>query len=375
MQPRILGAMAGRTTWHVFGRTALIAVFLIALVPRLLIAGTFTDPPTTANDAGWYDAFGRGIAHGDGYILPDGSPTSRWPPGYPAFVGAVYKATGDSRDALRVAQAVIGALTAVLVVELGRRLMSPAAGIAAGLVVAFTPSHALYSALLMSEVLFTALMVGAMLLALRRSVAACAAAGVLLGCATSCAAGVLLARASCRPWIAYGHFIATSGHRPRAAGRCSASMTPGAVDVRNAFTRHIQRSTNLASTLWVGTPSGKRRSRTAGDRSTPRSAACRTTGGEFDRSSVTPRSTDPATPRAFVRRAPRKEDETGLRLVVHGLTSRSVRILSDAADAGDVSASLNLVLLVLVRPGSATLARSNWRALCCPLSLLIWSAV
>src|SRR6185503_868992 len=127
---RILGAHGYPLVATELWGGALIVVFLIALAPRLLFAAAFTDPPTTANDAGWYDAFGKGVAHGNGYVLPDGAATSKWPPGYPAFVGAVYKLSGDSRGALRVAQAVVGALTAVLVAELGRRLMSEQAGIA-----------------------------------------------------------------------------------------------------------------------------------------------------------------------------------------------------------------------------------------------------
>ena len=86
---------------------AFTAIFLLALVPRLAVAFQFDDPPATTNDAGWYDFFGMQIAQGHGYTLPFGGATSRWPPGYPYFLGGVYKATGDSRAAARVAQAVL----------------------------------------------------------------------------------------------------------------------------------------------------------------------------------------------------------------------------------------------------------------------------
>ncbi len=237
----------------------LIAIFLVALLPRVAAAARFDAPPSLTNDAGWYDAFGQGIAHGDGYVTPDGSATSRWPPGYPAFLGGVYHLTGDSRLAARLAQALLGAATAVLAAELARRLLSAGAGAIAGALIALLPSHLLYSSLLLSEVLFTFLLLAAFVAAARPvSWRAAALGGVLLAAATLVRAqAALLVLAIAASWTAYG---ALGRERRRAtlwaAGAFAVAfvlvLTPWTV--RNAVRMHTFApvSTNLGLNLWMG---------------------------------------------------------------------------------------------------------------------------
>ncbi|MBI5285960.1 MAG: glycosyltransferase family 39 protein [Chloroflexi bacterium] len=240
-------------------RSLLLAIFLLALVPRLAVALTLDDPPVLQNDAGWYDFFGRQISDGRGYALPDNQPTSRWPPGYPLFLGGIYKATHDSQRAARVTQALIGALTAVLAAAIARRSISRNAGLAAGVLVALLPSHALYSSLLMSEVLFTFLIMLALQLGVRaRSMRAAALAGIVFGAATLVRAqAIVLVIPLVASWAATGYLH--PGRRRETALLLGALVATVCVTlapwtVRNAVQLHAFQpvSTNLGINLWVG---------------------------------------------------------------------------------------------------------------------------
>lgn len=154
-----------------------VSVFVLALVLRLALVGYVNPDPRDGrfDDSVWYDFAARSIAAGKGYVwdptvwkLADGTPfygddtetgpSALWPPGYPAFLAAVYKLTGGSLLAGKVANAVLGAATALLAFLIARRLFNDVAGAVAGVAVAFLPSHALFTALTMSEVFFTFLL-------------------------------------------------------------------------------------------------------------------------------------------------------------------------------------------------------------------------
>jgi 4-amino-4-deoxy-L-arabinose transferase-like glycosyltransferase len=246
---------AHRSRWPL----VLAAIFLLALVPRALVAWQLDDPPALTNDAGWYDFFGQQIADGHGYSLPDGAVTSRWPPGYPVFLGGIYKATSGSRGAARLAQAVLGAATAVLAAALARRLLSQEVGVVTGTIVALLPSHVLYSSALMSEVLFTFLLLAAFMLGTQnRSRWSAACAGVTFGAATLVRAqGLVLVLALFASWWALGYWRAPN----RRASALLAAVLLGALaftlmpwTVRNAMRMDTAApvATNLGLNLWIG---------------------------------------------------------------------------------------------------------------------------
>lgn len=154
-----------------------VAVFTLALVLRLALIGYVNPDPRDGrfDDSVWYDFSARSIAAGRGYIwdpsvwkLADGSPmypgdtevgpSALWPPGYPAFLAGIYKLTGGSLLAGKAANAFLGAATAALAFLIARRLFNDVAGVVAGIGMAFLPSHALFTALTMSEVYYTFLL-------------------------------------------------------------------------------------------------------------------------------------------------------------------------------------------------------------------------
>ncbi len=237
---------------------ALAVLFVASFAVRAFVAAALDHPPTFLHDAGWYDFFGKQIASGRGYSLTLGEPTAAWPPGYPYFLGGIYRLTGDSQLAARVVQAVVGAATVVVTAELGRRLANPATGFAAGLILAFMPSHVLFTALLMSEVLFTLLLTAGVLLALKpASFRRAAAAGLVFGLAMLVRpqAAIILA-AIFGWWIAIGYLTEPRRIRSIAAGGVIAgamALTIVPWSVRN----HAQMgtwstSTNTGLNLWIG---------------------------------------------------------------------------------------------------------------------------
>lgn len=146
------------------------------------------------NDPADYSRLARLVASGHGFgaslIAPAGGPTAFRPPLYPAFLGAVYAATGWSVIAGRLVQALLGTGAVVLIGLLARALWGRRVGFVAMGLAAVYPPLVLAGATLLSEPLFLCLFVGAMILALRarepfgRRVVLAAAAGVLLGLAT-----------------------------------------------------------------------------------------------------------------------------------------------------------------------------------------------
>jgi len=118
------------------GRRALL-VFAIALASRLVYVAEIRTLP-------WFDVpivdgvnylrTARTIAGGD---LLGGSGAFWQPPLYPYFLAVLLRLFGERMAWIYVVQAVLGALSCVLVFTLGRRLFGERAGIASGLIMAF----------------------------------------------------------------------------------------------------------------------------------------------------------------------------------------------------------------------------------------------
>lgn len=162
---------------------------LIAIVVRtaVVVADTGYRPEQDAFD---YDRHARSIASGDGYpqsgYVVDGGPSALRPPGYPYFLGAVYAASGDSVDAGRFANVALGGLAVLLLFLIARRIWGRRVGLIAAGMAAVFPPLVLLSRDLLSESLFIALELGAVLCVLNFRRAGDAlrwvvAAGVLTG--------------------------------------------------------------------------------------------------------------------------------------------------------------------------------------------------
>lgn len=197
---------ARRWTASPTGR-AVLGIFLLALALRLLTVAVIHPSPRDGrfDDSVWYDTSARHLAAGDGYVFDptvwfasDGSPiypgeeelspTAIWPPGYPATLAVLYKASGDSLWAGRMFNVLCGALTAVLVYAIARKLFGNAEGVCAGVLMALFPGHIYFTPILMSETYFLFLMTATLAVFLyfvldreRPTLRAVAASGLLAG--------------------------------------------------------------------------------------------------------------------------------------------------------------------------------------------------
>lgn len=157
------------------GRVALAALLILALAIRIASAVDHRDSVPQL-DAADYTSIAMSIANGDGYPPSEaaggGGAGAIWPPGYPAFLAAVFEVSGEGLLAARLVQALLGTLTVALIGVLAGILFGRLAGIAAVGIAAVYPEFVLTDSAILSETLFVPLTLGAAIAAClyRRSV-------------------------------------------------------------------------------------------------------------------------------------------------------------------------------------------------------------
>jgi tetratricopeptide (TPR) repeat protein len=129
-----------------------VVVFAIALLVRLLhvwqMRGTLYLTVLMGDSRG-YDRWAEELAAGD-WI---GREVFYQAPLYPYFLGTIYAIAGRDLLVVRLVQAVLGALSCVLLGYAGRRWLSPASGLAAGIMLALYPPAIFFDALIQKSVL------------------------------------------------------------------------------------------------------------------------------------------------------------------------------------------------------------------------------
>lgn len=132
--------------------------FLIALLIRLAYV-LFYPQLSVHGDAAQYDTLGWHLAQGLGYRLPGGEPNVYWAPGYPGVLSGIYWLFGHSYVAVRIVQSFFSAIVAALVTVIAGRVFDQRAALLAGLLCAVYPGFIGYSGLLLTETVFTTLLV------------------------------------------------------------------------------------------------------------------------------------------------------------------------------------------------------------------------
>ncbi|MFQ6059243.1 MAG: ArnT family glycosyltransferase [Anaerolineae bacterium] len=130
----------------------------IALIPRLQVAMSNQSAPEsdehTYDKYAWSFALNEGRTEKGKYIYhPLGSFTYR-PPGYPLFMGLIYKVSGHNYQAVRVAQALLGAVSCGLLYGIGRLVFGRLVGALAALLMAGYGLLIQFTGWLLSETLF-----------------------------------------------------------------------------------------------------------------------------------------------------------------------------------------------------------------------------
>lgn len=177
-----------------FPLSRFVILWLVALLPRLVVAGIFFQFPIALDDMFQYDMLARSLASGHGYrwytpadvetlrpylqqVLdlskvnppPDGFITTFRPPGYPFFLAGLYELVPEPfrLGYVRIVQAFVMALMAPLAALLGLRIgLRPRTALLAGLAMAFYPILLFYPAGLASENTFIPLLLLGFLLLL-----------------------------------------------------------------------------------------------------------------------------------------------------------------------------------------------------------------
>ena len=192
------------------------AVVALAFFARLAYA--LTQPPeivvTFEADPLTYDQIARNVVAGRGFsgasfYYPPGTdvPTAFWDALYPLFLAGMYSLAGHSVTAVRVAQALLGALAVWLTFWLGNRLAGRRAGLIAAGISAVYPFFIYYAAQLLTETLFMALILAVFAAALKAEetghLAWSALLGLLVGLAALCRAEAFYAGLALVLWAAW----------------------------------------------------------------------------------------------------------------------------------------------------------------------------
>ncbi len=115
------------------------------------------------NDSIMYHTTAMSISDGNGYVPLTGGPTARWPPGYSTVLGGLYWLFGQEPLAGELFNAVVGALTIVLLMLVVERTIDRGAAVVAGTMLAVLPGPILWTDVLVAETLYTALFVAMVL--------------------------------------------------------------------------------------------------------------------------------------------------------------------------------------------------------------------
>ena len=167
-----------------------LAVTVVAFLPRLFVALAWSREPVW--DGHYYHFGAMRLAAGLGYsddVVVNGvktwHPWAHYPVGYSAFLAAVYRVFGSGLATGPVANAVVGALIVAVVHRLSLRAMTLNRARIAAAITALHPGLIVYSAVLMSELVCTLLVLTAAWIAVRHvRWTTTIVAGVLLGFAT-----------------------------------------------------------------------------------------------------------------------------------------------------------------------------------------------
>jgi 4-amino-4-deoxy-L-arabinose transferase-like glycosyltransferase len=212
------------------------------------------------DDTSWYWFSAHYFANGDGYVNPlTGTPTAAWPPGYPVFLGSLFRAFGEHLPLALMANVALGTLTVAGVYGLGLLLFERTTALVAAAAMALWPGQIYFTSLVMSESLFTLLFVlGLVAIALAarspRPHAAVLAVGVITAVAAFTRGHALLLLPLAGLWWA------ASGVRWQQAARWTGAATlvvglalaPWVARNAHHLGRPVLISNNMGHNIWIG---------------------------------------------------------------------------------------------------------------------------
>ena len=135
-------------------------ILLIGIFVRAVLWWSWNGQPIQIDDAKDYHDFAVRLVETGSYINPTGELSSMRPPLYPWVLSLIYRLFGvDNDGAVRGFQAIVSLFTVLFVYRIGVRIYSEAVGLLAAGITCFYPSLLGFNNLILSETLFTFLVV------------------------------------------------------------------------------------------------------------------------------------------------------------------------------------------------------------------------
>ena len=140
-------------------RRSICLIFLAALGFQLILGLAIPPLPPGSHDSTSWEAVGRSLAAGLGFV-EDGRAITVRPPGYPFFLSIFYRISEDGgNDLARWVQVLLSCATSVLIFMIGLNVFDGKTAFWGGILSGLLPSGAVYSRFIASESFFTFLMV------------------------------------------------------------------------------------------------------------------------------------------------------------------------------------------------------------------------
>src|SRR5262245_57736657 len=147
------------------GRRLFVAALALGLVARFGILLFTRHLGTPITDEQHYARLAENLVAGNGFAWGPNEPTSIRPPLYPALLAGVWSVAGvDNLPAVRFVQILLALGTTGLICLLGRRVYDDTIGMVAAAAFWLYPSFIFFNVLILTETLFTFLLVAFVLL-------------------------------------------------------------------------------------------------------------------------------------------------------------------------------------------------------------------
>ncbi len=168
----------------------LILVFLAALIPRVLAAVYAPHQPWQHWDVAHDVVIARNLAAGHGFANEPGHPTAYRYPLLPLILSVFFRVFGERYIPFMLLQALLGALTAAMTAQTGKKVFGKPLALSAGLFTALNPELISFTRMMLTETLFAFFLALAGLLLTgfleKRSFLFAALSGAVLGAASLC---------------------------------------------------------------------------------------------------------------------------------------------------------------------------------------------
>ena len=237
----------------------LVAVAL-AIALRVVWGGMV--PVVPVSDGLAYDTYARNLARFNEYCLSRGAPSAYWPVGTPFIYSVLYRLFGEGYGSIVVLNVVLGALTTLLILEVGTRWFGARAGLVAGILFACWPGQVEFTTILASELLFNFFVLLAIFCWTRKGLPTWGDA-VLTGVALAAGSYVrplaLVLPAVFVIWtLVRGRWVVAIARGVVAAGVMLVLILPWTVRNYLVFHSVVLVSTNGGANLWMGNSPGGR---------------------------------------------------------------------------------------------------------------------